>query len=113
MMRAGLVLLALGAAAHVSRSVVHKPPIVHALAQESLTIYAVHLCLVYGSIWNNGLYQRIGPELGWLPAAGFAAALWALMSLWAVAWNWLKRMRPRAAAALRWAAAAVLAGWLW
>lgn len=113
MMRAGLVLLVLAAAAQISRSVVHKPPIAHALAQESLTIYAVHLCLVYGSIWNNGLYQRIGPQLGWPAAAGFAAALWAVMALWAVGWNGIKRVHPRVAGALRWGAAAFLVSRLW
>jgi hypothetical protein len=107
------VLLVLSDAAFVSRWLEHKPPLVHALAQESLTIYAVHLCLVYGSIWNDGLAQRIGPELGWLPAAGFAASLWALMVVWAVAWNWTKRAHVRVAWGIRAATTAVLVGRLW
>lgn len=108
MMRTGLVLLVLSAASRISRSITHRPPLVHALAQESLMVYAVHLCLVYGSIWNNGLYQRIGPQLDWLSAAGFAAGIWSLMILWALAWNWLKRVHPRTARDLRLVTTAVL-----
>lgn len=93
-MRAGFVLLLLALAAGASRIIGHRPPLVHALAQESLTVYALHLVLVYGSILNDGLYQRIGQVLGWGPAIALALAMWALMAAWALGWNWLKRRHP-------------------
>lgn len=108
LMRAGLVLLLFGLAAHASRFVSHKPRIVHSLAQESLTIYATHLVLVYGSIWNEGLRQRLGATLPWNVAVGYAALMWLTMGLFALAWHWVKRTHPRVAGALRWAVAGVL-----
>ncbi|MEZ5286399.1 MAG: heparan-alpha-glucosaminide N-acetyltransferase domain-containing protein [Vicinamibacterales bacterium] len=108
LMRAGLVLILFGLAAHASRFVAHKPRMIHALAQESLMIYATHLCLVYGSIWNDGLRQRVGPTLDWTAAMGYAALMWLTMGLYALSWHWVKRSHPRTAAALRWSLTAAL-----
>ncbi|HQZ40595.1 MAG TPA: heparan-alpha-glucosaminide N-acetyltransferase domain-containing protein [Vicinamibacterales bacterium] len=105
LLRAGLVLMLFGVAAHASRFVSHKPRIIHSLAQESLTIYAVHLVLVYGSIWNDGLRQRVGATLPGNVAVGYAALLWLTMGLFALAWHWTKRTHPRIAGWLRWALA--------
>lgn len=33
------------------------------LAQQSLFIYIVHICILYGSVWNLGLRQLLGPTL--------------------------------------------------
>jgi len=109
LLRAGLVLVLFGVAAHASRFVSHKPRLIHSLAQESLTIYATHLCLVYGSVWNNGLRQLVGPTLPWQAAAGYAALMWLAMAVYALAWHWTKRTHPRAAGTLRWALAGALA----
>lgn len=53
-----------------------------AVAQESLLIYFVHLCIVYRSIWNDGLYQLYGEALP--PAARWvsvAIGAWLLLLL--------------------------------
>lgn len=52
LVRAGCVLLALGLLAQVSRLISKPAYAVQALAHESLTVYAVHLGIVYGSAWN-------------------------------------------------------------
>jgi fucose 4-O-acetylase-like acetyltransferase len=96
-MRTGIVLLFLSVVAHISRALPQPHHVLQALAQESLTIYAVHLCLVYGSVWNTGLYQLVGQRLALAPALGIAASMWAAMMLLAVWWQWCKRHRPRAA----------------
>lgn len=89
LLRAGLVLLLLGALAHISQRISRQPYVVQALAQESLTIYAVHLCIVYGSVWNVGVRQLVGPTLTVIPALGGVAVVWGAMALLAYAWHWL------------------------
>ncbi len=42
----------------------------HSLAQESLIIYFVHICILYGSTWNPGIRRWIGPTLAPLSALG-------------------------------------------
>jgi hypothetical protein len=71
------------------------------LAQESLTVYIAHLAIVYGSAWNLGLHQRVGPTLSWLPAIGLAGLMWIAMALLAAGWHGWKRLTPRGAALLR------------
>ena len=61
-MGASLMLLAL--IARASQRITRLPHIFGAVAQETLLIYFVHLCIVYGSIWNRGLAQIYGPTLG-------------------------------------------------
>jgi uncharacterized membrane protein len=58
--RTGSCLLVMGAIAHASAHIAHLPHMFAAVAQETLLIYFVHLCIVYGSIWNMGLVQRYG-----------------------------------------------------
>lgn len=97
LLRSGLVLLMLSLLAHISRLVSRPLFVVQALAQESLTIYAVHLCIVYGSVWNGGLRQHVGPTLALLPALGYVAVVWASMMLLASGWHWCKHRQPGAA----------------
>ena len=94
LLRAGLVLVVLGAMAFISQRVSKPPYVVQALAQESLTIYAVHLCIVYGSVWNVGLRQFVGPSLTVLPALVSVAMMWASMAALACAWRWCKDHEP-------------------
>jgi uncharacterized membrane protein len=74
-----------------------------ALAQESLLIYFVHLCIVYGSIWNPGLRQTVGATLAPLPTLGGICLLLLLMMLLGWAWNSFKRAEPRRSYLLRFA----------
>ena len=84
-----------------------------ALAQESLAVYYLHLCLVYGSIWSFGIQQVIGgPVLGLGGAFATAAGVAVLMVGVALYWNWCKHARPRLAFSFKVAAAIWAAIWL-
>jgi uncharacterized membrane protein len=107
LIRAGSCLLMLGALAHASRRIGHLPHVFGAVAQETLVIYFVHLCIVYGSVWNQGLYQLFGPTLDPWGVLACVVLLVAAMVALAWYWNWFKHVRPRAA---RWMAIAVLTG---
>jgi uncharacterized transporter YbjL len=63
------------------------------LSRESLVIYVVHVCVLYGSGWNNGLRHFIGPTLGLGATAGCGAAMIVSMVALAFAWRRLKRVR--------------------
>jgi uncharacterized membrane protein len=110
LLRAGLVLLLLAALAFIAQQLSQPPYLVQALAQESLTIYAVHLCIVYGSVWNAGLRQLVGPSLTLLPAVLSVAAIWASMAALACSWHWCKRHEPGIAQWVRTGTAGLLVG---
>jgi hypothetical protein len=95
MLRTGVSLVILGLLAHASRAVTHLPHVFGAVAQESLLIYFVHLCIVYGSVWNRGLVQYIGETLTPLHTVPIVVAMIATMVLLAWGWNRLKHTRPR------------------
>lgn len=103
LVRAGACLLILCGIAFVSRRLSRLPHVFGAVAQETLLIYFVHLCIVYGSVWNPGLSQVYGGMLGPLPVVGLVAALVASMAALAWYWNQWKHTSPRTA---RWAAVA-------
>jgi hypothetical protein len=99
--REGLVLIVLGGLAHASRFMSAPSFVVRALAHESLTVYAVHLCLVYGSLWNDGLRQHVGPTQSLWHSLGYVAAVSGSMACLAMAWHWFKHRQPRAAGWVR------------
>lgn len=103
LLRTGTCLVILGVVAHASNRIGQLPRVFGAVAQESLLIYFVHLCVVYGSVWNNGLYQFYGEALS-LPATLLAVAA-VVVPMIALAWHWngLKHAQPRAA---RWVSVA-------
>lgn len=105
-MRVGTCLLILAVIAVASRRVTSLPHVFSAVAQETLVIYFVHLCLVYGSVWGQGLWQVYGPTLDPLQTFKFVVVLIASMVALAWWWNWLKHARPRVA---RWVAIVVVA----
>jgi hypothetical protein len=96
-LRTGVSLMILGAIAHASRPMTHLPRPLAAVAQESLIVYYVHLCVLYGSIWSPGLLQVIGTSLRPLQTLPVAAALVVAMVLVAWQWHWCKHARPVAA----------------
>ncbi len=106
--RTGACLLVLAAIAHASRSLTQLPHVFGAVAQESLVVYFVHLCLVYGSIWSPGLTHVVGSVLG--PWATMLAACVVVGAMVALAWQWnrLKHVRPVVARRLSVAAGVVL-----
>ena len=111
-MRTGVCLLILGLVAHVSRHVAQLPHVFGAVAQESLVVYFVHLCIVYGSIWNPGLARFYGGALD--PRATAPCCPGGRPPMIALAWQWngLKHLRPRAARWVSLAAGSVLIGLL-
>lgn len=112
LMRTGVCLVILGVVAHASRRIAQLPHVFGAVAQESLVVYFVHLCIVYGSIWNAGLYRSYGDALG--PGATGLAVIAVVLPMIALAWQWnvLKHHRPRVARVIALALGIGLAGWL-
>jgi hypothetical protein len=106
--RTGACLLVLAAIAHASRYLTQLPHIFGAVAQESLVIYFVHLCLVYGSIWSPGLTYVFGTTLGLLATIVAACAVVGAMVALAWHWNRLKHVRPVVARRVAVAAGVVL-----
>jgi len=106
--RAGACLVVLAAIAQASRRITQLPRIFGAVAQETLLIYFVHLCIVYGSIWNPGLSQVYGPTL--TPAATVGCVLMLLVSMVGLAWywNWWKHTSPAGARWMAYAAGGLL-----
>jgi uncharacterized membrane protein len=101
-LRVGACLVALALIARVGARIARLPHLFGAVAQESLLIYFVHLCIVYGSVWNPGLAQIYGSTLGPWPTLAWVAILLAGMAALAWYWNGLKHSHPVAA---RWTAA--------
>ena len=110
--RTGSCFLILGSIAYLSRYVGQLPHVFGAVAQESLLVYFVHLCIVYGSVWSAGLATYYGTALG--PAATLTAVTAVVLAVIALAlqWNRLKHARPRLARHVSFATAVVLVGWL-
>ncbi|MGE0444541.1 MAG: heparan-alpha-glucosaminide N-acetyltransferase domain-containing protein [Vicinamibacterales bacterium] len=100
-LQAGAVCLVVALIAWASRAVAHRSPPVIAIAQESLTVYFVHVCLVYGSPWNPGLRQVFGPTLSLPEVALCVVAMWSLMGLLSVGWNHYKHHQPARARYVR------------
>jgi acyltransferase len=103
-LRMGASLMLLALIARASQRITRLPHIFGAFAQETLLIYFVHLCIVYGSVWNRGLAQIYGPTLGPGETVLYVVLLLAAMFGLALYWNWWKHTRPRLA---RWTAVAV------
>ena len=60
--RFGSVLLLLSIVAGIANYVTRLTPPLQGLAEESLLVYAVHVALLYGSLWTIGLGPRLGPQ---------------------------------------------------
>ena len=72
--RIGACLILLAAIAGASQHLTRLPHFFAAVAQETLLIYFVHLCIVYGSIWNRGLAVQYAASLG--PVATLLSFCW-------------------------------------
>jgi surface polysaccharide O-acyltransferase-like enzyme len=103
LIRSGCVCLLLSLIAYVSEKYRVPRRACRTLAQESLLIYFVHVCLLYGSIWNLGLRQLVGASLAPLPTLAAIASLLLCMMLLAWFWNWLKHADPWRSYLLRFA----------
>jgi len=107
-LRLGSSLVVLAVVARASQHIGRLPRVFGALAQETLLIYFVHLCIVYGSIWNRGLYQTFGPTLG--PTETILCVVVLITAMTGLAWYWnsWKHVRPRAARWMSLAAGSLL-----
>lgn len=103
LIRAGCVCLLLAFFSRVTPALSISQRAWRSLAQESLLIYFVHVCILYGSIWNLGLRQVIGSTLAPLPTLGWTCLLLLAMMLLAWTWNGFKRAEPRRSYLLRFA----------
>ena len=108
MMRIGACLIILAAFAHLSRRLTRLPHVFGAVAQESLLIYFVHLCIVYGSVWNTGLAQLYGGSRTAAQTVILVLVVVGSMAALAYYWNVFKHVRPRAARWVSYAAGGVL-----
>jgi uncharacterized membrane protein len=108
--RIGVCHVILGLVAHASRRIGQLPHVFGAVAQESLVVYFVHLCIVYGSVWNSGLSRFYGEALG--PGGTVLAVIAVVLPMIALAWQWngLKHHRPRLARVVAIAVGVGLAG---
>ncbi len=86
LIKAGSVLVLLSAAVRATAARRALPRAVTVLSRESLTVYLLHVCILYGSIWNLGLVQIVGPHLDLIATGAWVGLLLASMSL--VAWLW-------------------------
>ncbi len=105
----GSALLLLGGFAHASRYVRRLPPIVQALAQESLVIYFIHVCILYGSGWNPSLRALVGSHHGLAGTGAWILVLVSSMALLAWSWSRVKQDYRWAATLTRLTAAAWVA----
>ncbi len=112
LLRVGACLIILAVFAHLSRRIHRLPHIFGAVAQESLLIYFVHLCIVYGSVWNTGLYQLYGASRTPWQTAFFVAFVVGSMAMLAWYWNVFKHVRPKAARWVSYATGAAMVLWL-
>lgn len=105
--RLGSVLLLLSIIAAVGHHVRRLTPPLQGLAEESLLVYAVHVSLLYGSLWTTGLGTLLGPQP---PRVVLLCALGMLiaMTLLALVWNRIERLHPNAAIACRLASVVAL-----
>jgi len=103
MVRLGACFMILGVVAYASQWIRQLPHVFGAVAQESLIIYFVHLCVVYGSPWGPGLYQFYAEALS--PPLTILVMIAVVVAMIALAWQWnrLKHVNPRTA---RWASVA-------
>ena len=103
LVRVGCVCAMLSGFAFLSRRVSLPEPAVRSLAQESLVIYFIHVAILYGSLWNTGLKQIIGPTLAPAPTLGWIGAMLISMTALGWSWSWAKKNAATSTRMLRYA----------
>lgn len=92
--RFGGAMIILSGFVRLSRHTERLPAPMQALAEESLVVYLVHLCLLYGSVWGPGMRQLVGAHLGPSATFGMIIGLLVAMTLLAYYWNRFKKGYP-------------------
>jgi uncharacterized membrane protein len=108
LMRSGLACALLAGVAFASRGWNRRVEAIESLAQSALAVYVIHVCLVYGSPWNRGLRQLVGPTQSPFEGALWVLGMWSAMTLLAWTWHRCRREYPRVAVVVRYASAAGL-----
>jgi hypothetical protein len=72
----------------------YKMKVLGVFGLESLTVYIVHLLIVYGSVLGVGLPYYVGTDLGWVEMFVVFFAVSAAMLALALIWNFTKRKLP-------------------
>ena len=96
------MLLLLSVVAGIGHYVTRLTPPLQGLAEESLLVYAVHVALLYGSLWTVGLGPRLGPQPPGVVLLWVVVMLLAMTAL-ALVWNNIERLHPRLAVVCRFA----------
>ena len=94
------MLLLLSVVAAIGHYVTRLTPPLQGLAEESLLVYAMHVAILYGSLWTVGLGQRLGPQPPGVVLVWVVVMLVAMTTL-ALVWNNIQRVHPRVAVACR------------
>ncbi len=81
-----------------------KPYIPQLIGRESLTIYILHLIILYGSAMNEGLQQKIRQNLSVVEASFAFVIIFVLLSVFVYGWNYFKKNYRTAALVTRWSA---------
>jgi uncharacterized membrane protein len=108
LLQAGLVCMILTAISVAVDRVPRQRAGVGIIARESLTVYFVHVCLVYGSPWSLGLRQIVGETLTPAEVLVVVLAMWSAMGLLVIAWGRCKQTRPGTATRIRYLTAGTL-----
>jgi hypothetical protein len=93
LIRASFVVVLLGGMLSVRPFASFSSSTIRSLAQESLFVYFLHVCLLYGSIWNAGLRERFS-GLNLPQALTVAALMIVAMAALALLWNRAKQGPP-------------------
>ena len=75
LVRVGCVGVLLGIVSYVELKLRIPSQAIHSLAQQSSVIYFVHVCVLYGSIWNTGMRQWSGATLAPAAALGWGSSV--------------------------------------
>jgi uncharacterized membrane protein len=81
------------------------------IAEESLVVYFVHVCILYGCVWFSGFRQFVGPTLSPFPTLCWIAVMVTSMLLLAWTWNWYKKLQPLQGLLMRSAAMLLVIGY--
>jgi len=102
-LRLGCVVLLFTGISALARKVRSVPWIIRLVGSETLTIYWLHLLIIYGSAWNIGLVRRFGRSLNLLEAFVVFVPMFLTLVLLVVvkdkALRWWRTRRPSPAAA--------------
>lgn len=112
LLQIGIVCVLLTALAWLVGGSRRRSPLLERFGQESLTVYVVHVCIVYGSPWSHGLRRLLGIDLAPPAVGAVVLTLWSAMLLLAVVWSRCKQQFPHQAREVRLATFGTLAALL-